>query len=208
MNTKNLLITGMFAGLFLSCKEVEPPAPVLPVPTPEQIKWQKMENYAFVHFGLNTFNDLEWGYGNTPAETFNPTDLDCEQWVRIIKAAGLKGVILTAKHHDGFCLWPTKTVDYNISNSPYKNGKGDMVRELSDACKKHGGFYLGTIGGVAAVLSSDCIKSIECIEYPELGMEAVYQIRVENFPAFILVDDKGNDFFQQLKPVTIACKKA
>ena len=145
MNTKNLLITGMFAGLFLSCKEVEPPAPVLPVPTPEQIKWQKMENYAFVHFGLNTFNDLEWGYGNTPAETFNPTDLDCEQWVRIIKAAGLKGVILTAKHHDGFCLWPTKTVDYNISNSPYKNGKGDMVRELSDACKKHGlkfGLYL------------------------------------------------------------------
>lgn len=145
MNTKNLLITGMFAGLFLSCKEVEPPAPVLPVPTPEQIKWQKMENYAFVHFGLNTFNDLEWGYGNTPAETFNPTDLDCEQWVRIIKAAGLKGVILTAKHHDGFCLWPTKTVDYNISNSPYKNGKGDMVRELSDACKKYGlkfGLYL------------------------------------------------------------------
>ena len=101
MNTKNLLITGMFAGLFLSCKEVEPPAPVLPVPTPEQIKWQKMENYAFVHFGLNTFNDLEWGYGNTPAETFNPTDLDCEQWVRIIKAAGLKGVILTAKHQNG-----------------------------------------------------------------------------------------------------------
>lgn len=138
MNTKNLLITGMFAGLFLSCKEIEPPAPVLPVPTPEQIKWQRMENYAFVHFGLNTFNDLEWGYGNTPAETFNPTDLDCEQWVRIIKTAGLKGVILTAKHHDGFCLWPTQTVDYNISNSPYKNGKGDMVRELSDACKKHG----------------------------------------------------------------------
>ena len=145
MNTKNLLITGMFAGLFLSCKEIEPPTPVLPVPTPEQIKWQRMENYAFVHFGLNTFNDLEWGYGNTPAETFNPTDLDCEQWVRIIKAAGLKGVILTAKHHDGFCLWPTQTVDYNISNSPYKNGKGDMVRELSDACKKHGlkfGLYL------------------------------------------------------------------
>ena len=200
MNTKNLLITGMFAGLFLSCKEVEPPAPVLPVPTPEQIKWQKMENYAFVHFGLNTFNDLEWGYGNTPAETFNPTDLDCEQWVRIIKAAGLKGVILTAKHHDGFCLWPTKTVDYNISNSPYKNGKGDMVRELSDACKKHGGFYLGSIGGPAAILAQNNIKSIECVEYPELGMEAIWKIEVEDFPAFILVDDKGNDFFKQIKP--------
>lgn len=145
MNTKSLLITGLFAGMFLSCKEAEPPAPIFPVPTPEQIEWQKMENYAFVHFGLNTFNDLEWGYGNTPAATFNPTDLDCEQWVRIIKAAGLKGVILTAKHHDGFCLWPTQTVDYNISRSPYKEGKGDMVRELSDACKKHGlkfGLYL------------------------------------------------------------------
>ena len=206
MNTKNLLITGMFAGLFLSCKEVEPPAPVLPVPTPEQIKWQKMENYAFVHFGLNTFNDLEWGYGNTPAETFNPTDLDCEQWVRIIKAAGLKGVILTAKHHDGFCLWPTKTVDYNISNSPYKYGKGDMVRELSDACKKHGGFYLGSIGGPAAILAQNNIKSIECVEYPELGMEAIWKIEVEDFPAFILVDNKGNDFFKQIKPWNV-CKK-
>ena len=86
--------------------------------------------------------------------------------------------------------------------------KGNRTQVVTDACKKHGGFYLGTIGGVAAVLSSDSIKSIECIEYPELGMEAVYKIEVENFPAFILVDDKGNDFFQQLKPITIACKKA
>ncbi len=143
MKKASILLTSVW--ILVACCQVKPPVPVLPIPTQEQIEWQKMENYAFVHFGLNTFNDLEWGYGDTPAETFRPSELDCEQWVRIIQAAGLKGIILTAKHHDGFCLWPTQTVDYNISQSSYKNGKGDMVRELSDACRKHGlkfGLYL------------------------------------------------------------------
>ena len=101
--------------------------------------------YAFVHFSPNTYTNLEWGDGTEDPAIFNPTELDCEQWVKAVKSAGMKGLVLTAKHHDGFCLWQTKYTEHSVKNSPYKNGKGDIVKECAEACKKHGikfGFYL------------------------------------------------------------------
>ena len=138
MRINKLLYTGAVLALMSGPSFAQAPQAILPIPEPKQVEWQKMETYAFVHFGLNTFNDREWGYGDSDPKTFNPAKLDCEQWVKTFVASGMKGVILTAKHHDGFCLWPTQLTDYCIRNTPYKNGKGDIVGELAAACKKYG----------------------------------------------------------------------
>ncbi|MEG1998455.1 MAG: alpha-L-fucosidase [Bacteroidales bacterium] len=138
MHTYRLFIIAVLTITELSVSSAKVPKAILPIPTQKQVEWQKMEKYAFVHFGLNTFNDREWGYGDSDLKTFNPSGLDCEQWVKTFVNAGMKGVILTAKHHDGFCLWPTQLTEYCIRNTPYKEGKGDIVRELSVACKKYG----------------------------------------------------------------------
>ncbi|MBN1927542.1 MAG: alpha-L-fucosidase [Prolixibacteraceae bacterium] len=129
----------LLLGILLSgCSQTESPDPCEPVPSENQLRWQQMEYYAFIHFSLNTYTDQSWGFGNEDVNLFNPDSLDTRQWARICKDAGMKGIIITAKHHCGFCLWPTETTDYSVKYAPWKDGKGDVLRELADACKECG----------------------------------------------------------------------
>lgn len=135
--------------LLLACnnavKEDKLPDPFGPTPDAKQLAWHDLEFYWFIHFGPNTFTDKEWGHGDEPADAFAPSALDCKQWASVAKESGAKGIILTAKHHDGFCLWPSQYSRHTVRESKWKDGKGDVVKDLSEACKENGllfGIYL------------------------------------------------------------------
>jgi alpha-L-fucosidase len=140
-----ILSLGAILASAISCLAADAPQPYGPLPSPRQLQWHDLEVYGFVHFGLNTFTNKEWGYGDEKETTFNPTDFDAEQIVRTAKEAGMSGLMLTCKHHDGFCLWPSKYTEHSVKNSPWRGGQGDVVKEVSEACRKHGlkfGVYL------------------------------------------------------------------
>ncbi len=121
-------------ALILGCK----PRPYGPVPSEAQLRWQEMEYNMFVHFGPNTFTGLEWGQGSEAEDIFYPTALDCRQWAATAKAAGMKGIIITAKHHDGFCLWPNPESLHTVAQSSWRGGQGDVLKDLSEACREYG----------------------------------------------------------------------
>jgi len=142
---KKLLQLLIAAFFFFACGEVKPPEPFGPVPSDRQLAWHELEYYMFVHFTVNTFTDKEWGYGDEKESVFNPSELDCRQWAKTAKEAGMKGIIITAKHHDGFCLWPSAFTEHSVKNSPWKEGKGDILMDLRKACDEYGlkmGVYL------------------------------------------------------------------
>lgn len=144
-SSSQILLLFIFTLLACQPADVNEPDPVYPVPHQRQLDWQEMEFYAFAHFNMNTFTNMEWGMGDEDPALFNPTDFDPHQWAKVCKAAGMKGIIITAKHHDGFCLWPTATTPHSVKNSGWKDGKGDIIKEVSEAFRAEGlkfGIYL------------------------------------------------------------------
>ena len=144
-------------------KPADPPKPYGPVPTAAQVAWQRMEMNMFCHFGPNTFTGLEWGEGTEAEDIFNPTALNCDQWVDVAKKAGFQGIILTAKHHDGFCLWPNPMSTHTVRESAWRNGQGDVLKELSEACSRGGvkfGIYISPWDRNAPTYGTDAYNKV------------------------------------------------
>lgn len=142
---KNLFIVVLLFSLTVSSQTVPPPTPYGAVPSERQLEWHKLKYYAFIHFSPNTFTDKEWGYGDESPKIFNPSELNVDQWARVAKEAGMEGIVITAKHHDGFALWPSKYTEHSVKNSPWKDGKGNILMDLRKACNKYGlklGMYI------------------------------------------------------------------
>ena len=161
-----LLLLGLSVGAQKyapKVKPADPPKPYGPVPTAAQVAWQRMEMNMFCHFGPNTFTGLEWGEGTEAEDIFNPTALNCDQWVVVAKKAGFQGIILTAKHHDGFCLWPNPMSTHTVRESAWRNGKGDVLKELSEACSRGGvkfGIYISPWDRNAPTYGTDAYNKV------------------------------------------------
>jgi alpha-L-fucosidase len=135
---RHMIITLLLTVTATTCATKNAPKPYGALPSERQLIWHNMKYHAFLHFGPNTFTDAEWGHGDESPDVFNPIELDCRQWAKVIKDAGMEGVIITAKHHDGFCLWPSKYSTHTVRESKWRSGKGDVLKELSEACKAFG----------------------------------------------------------------------
>jgi alpha-L-fucosidase len=171
---RDFLCAGAAAALALGAPRGFPRVWRRPLPSPAQLLWQQDELALFAHFGVNTFTNREWGDGIEAPAIFNPTAFDARQWTGAARAAGFKAIVLTAKHHDGFCLWPTRTTAHSVAASPFRGGSGDVVREVADACRADGlrlGLYLSPWDRNAAVYGSDAYSDFYCDQLTELLTE-------------------------------------